>query len=108
MTGMVTPPAAATAFMAHAACRDMDPALFVPGPGRNGHNYAQARKVCADCPVRIDCLEFALTVGERHGMWGGLTPAERRPYLRHRRVPGRNATVIAFPARPTVTPGATS
>ncbi len=38
----------------------------------------RAKSVCAACPVRGDCLEHALAVDERYGVWGGLTLDERR------------------------------
>ncbi len=34
--------------------------------------------ICAQCIVQPECLEFALRVHEPHGIWGGLTEAERR------------------------------
>lgn len=37
----------------------------------------QAKAVCADCPVRQTCLEWALTTPEPWGIWGGLTEEER-------------------------------
>lgn len=43
-----------------------------------------AKQVCATCPVRSDCLAWALDAGEDFGIWGGLTAVERRP-LRDRR-----------------------
>jgi WhiB family redox-sensing transcriptional regulator len=39
---------------------------------------AQAKAVCARCPVRQHCLDFALSVREPHGIWGGLNEIERR------------------------------
>lgn len=39
---------------------------------------AYAKAVCAGCPVSADCLRHAVTHGERHGVWGGLTADERR------------------------------
>lgn len=44
----------------------------------------QARALCRACPVRVDCLEHALTVREPHGIWGGLNELERRRELRRR------------------------
>lgn len=45
-----------------AACYDVDPDIFTPpGPGR--HNYQEARKLCASCPVRLQCLNEALNLG---------------------------------------------
>ena len=38
----------------------------------------RAKAVCASCPVRVECLEHAIAVDERYGIWGGLTQDERR------------------------------
>jgi len=38
----------------------------------------QVKAVCASCPVRRDCLNFALRIREPHGIWGGLNEIERR------------------------------
>ena len=68
---------------AHAACRHEDPELFFP-PGRGEaavDQIAAAKDVCARCPVRRECLEFAMVHRQRDGIWGGLTDQERR---RHR------------------------
>ena len=37
------------------------------------------------CPVREACLEHAIAVREKHGVWGGLTARERRRLIRRRR-----------------------
>jgi len=37
-----------------------------------------ARTICASCPVREMCLEYAIETGQQHGIWGGLDPEERR------------------------------
>jgi WhiB family redox-sensing transcriptional regulator len=42
---------------------------------------AKAKTICAECSVQQECLEFALRVHEPHGIWGGLTEAERRRLL---------------------------
>lgn len=39
---------------------------------------AQAKAVCAGCPVINDCLSHALSVPEYYGVWGGLSPEERK------------------------------
>jgi WhiB family redox-sensing transcriptional regulator len=44
-----------------------------------------AKAVCAQCPVREACLEHALSVREKDGVWGGCTERERRRILRQRR-----------------------
>jgi WhiB family redox-sensing transcriptional regulator len=62
-----------------AACKDTpDPEVFFPGKGEDAE---AAKRVCAGCPVLGECLDFALAtmrVADRdHGVYGGLTPAER-------------------------------
>jgi WhiB family redox-sensing transcriptional regulator len=69
-----------------AACRDVDAAMFFPpdrerGPHR-ATREAQARRVCARCPVIAECRRHALAVHEPYGVWGGLTEAERAHILR--------------------------
>lgn len=63
----------------HAACRapDVDQALFYPPPLEVGQNWetAEAKAICAACPVRRPCLSDALDRGERHGVWGGVNMA---------------------------------
>lgn len=62
------------------ACRDVDPdSLFVPGAAQH-----RAKRVCASCPVRLDCLAEALDNRMEFGIWGGLTERERRSLLRQR------------------------
>jgi WhiB family redox-sensing transcriptional regulator len=46
---------------------------------------AQAKAVCGGCPVRAECLDSALSRGIDYGVWGGLTPDERRALRRRRR-----------------------
>jgi WhiB family redox-sensing transcriptional regulator len=38
----------------------------------------RAKEICADCPVTKECLDYALSIKEPHGIWGGLNEAERR------------------------------
>ena len=60
-----------------AACRDADPELFFP-PERGGEAQAgKAKAICAGCPVRTPCLEYAVRHGERFGVWGGTAEGER-------------------------------
>ncbi|HEX2132813.1 MAG TPA: WhiB family transcriptional regulator [Actinophytocola sp.] len=70
-----------------AACRDEDPELFFPisevGPG--ARQTAQAKAVCARCPVRAQCLEYALDNGLNHGIFGGTTESDRRNLTRRTR-----------------------
>jgi WhiB family redox-sensing transcriptional regulator len=45
-----------------------------------------ARRICADCPVRQSCLEYALANRIDHGVWGGCSERERRRILKRRRI----------------------
>ena len=45
-----------------------------------------AKNLCNDCAVKIECLEFALGNEEEYGIWGGMTPRERRAHLRKNRI----------------------
>lgn len=58
-----------------AACRGRDPEEFYPTRGENAQT-AQAKAVCASCPVDERCLADHLD--ETAGIFGGTTPAERR------------------------------
>jgi WhiB family redox-sensing transcriptional regulator len=42
----------------------------------------EAKAVCAGCPVRPDCLAFALDTEQNDGVWGGLSETERRALKR--------------------------
>ena len=67
-----------------AACRDEDPELFFP-IGNTGPALLQieeAKSVCRRCPVREECLQFALESGQDAGVWGGLSEDERRALKR--------------------------
>lgn len=65
-----------------AACRGVDPEIFYPASEEEAE---VAKTVCAACPVREACLEFALASRERDGVWGGATERDRRRLLRQRR-----------------------
>jgi WhiB family redox-sensing transcriptional regulator len=50
-----------------------------------GESVRDAKAVCSVCPVRTECLEFALRHKVAHGVWGGLSERERRTLRRDRR-----------------------
>ncbi len=52
----------------------------------DGESPARAKAVCRACPVRSECLAFALKTGQREGVWGGTTPYERRRLAKQRRL----------------------
>lgn len=59
--------------------REQPDALFVSGAAQR-----QARILCGDCPVRVECLVDALDHRVPFGVWGGMTERERRALLRAR------------------------
>lgn len=42
------------------------------------HNQRMAKDLCADCPIRLQCLDYAMKQNEEYGIWGGLSPHERK------------------------------
>ena len=79
---------------AASACLDTDPDVFFPvavGTAA-GKQVARALRICQGCPVRRDCLDFAMRSGEKDGIWGGTTPEQRIRARRanNRRAAGRN------------------
>jgi WhiB family transcriptional regulator, redox-sensing transcriptional regulator len=81
---------------ARGACRHSDPELFFPVAARGPalRQLAKAKRVCEDCPVRVQCLEYALQSGQSFGVWGGATEEERR-LMRRRRLRRRAAAAVA-------------
>jgi WhiB family redox-sensing transcriptional regulator len=65
-------------------CRGTDPDIFYPAV-EDEAAAREAKAICSTCPVRTPCLEHALAVREKFGVWGGLTERERRRALRQRR-----------------------
>lgn len=69
-----------------AACRGPQAAVFFPPtvPERRDEKRfreSNAKAICEMCSVRDDCLAYALTIREQHGIWGGLSETERRERL---------------------------
>ena len=69
-----------------AACRGPQAAVFFPPstPERRDEKRFRerhAKAICETCSVREDCLSYALTIREQHGIWGGLSESERRELL---------------------------
>lgn len=68
-------------WMDYSNCLGVDASLFFPA---RGEDTRQAKAVCAGCVVREECLEYAMTHGEKHGIWGGMSERERRRLRRIR------------------------
>jgi WhiB family redox-sensing transcriptional regulator len=71
------------AWQAVGSCRGMDPAVFFPAEG-DACSAASAKAICATCPVRKACLDYAIRIREPHGIWGGLNELERKQLLARR------------------------
>ncbi len=85
------------AWRSEAACIAVETDTFFP-VGLTGEALDQtqlAKRVCASCPVRELCLEFALRTNQDHGIWGGHTEEERRTIRRSRRAALRRAAARA-------------
>ena len=70
-------------WMERGKCRVIPPETFFPS---DGVGVDIARRICADCPVKEPCLEYALRNGIDHGVWGGTSERERRRIARRRRL----------------------
>jgi WhiB family redox-sensing transcriptional regulator len=71
------------AWQPSALCRGNRSHLFFPPSTaerkeERERREVRAKAICVTCPVKGDCLDYALTIREPYGIWGGLTEAERR------------------------------
>ncbi len=64
------------------ACNGLDPDVFFPDSEAAAE---EAKAICNTCMVRASCLEHAIVVREKDGVWGGATERERRRIIRQRR-----------------------
>ncbi|MDT9664673.1 WhiB family transcriptional regulator [Rhodococcus qingshengii] len=69
-------------WQSHADCRLIGTAIFFASDnestGARQRRERTAKEICATCPVLIPCRNYALNVGEQHGIWGGTSEVERR------------------------------
>jgi WhiB family transcriptional regulator, redox-sensing transcriptional regulator len=72
-----------------AACRGPQAAVFFPPPqferkDEKLEREARAKEICATCVVRKECLDYAVSIREPHGIWGGLNEVERKHLMAQR------------------------
>ena len=85
-----------------AACRNVDTALFFPPEDEetgaslvDAADTELALSICASCPVREECLEFAIRTRQLDGIWGGLDADQRRSIRRRRMASTRRIAAAA-------------
>lgn len=61
-------------WMKDALCAQVDPDLWFP---EKGGNTRDAQKICSQCDVQQQCLDYALQHDEQYGIWGGTPPKKR-------------------------------
>lgn len=73
-----------------AACRGpQGPAMFFPPSSferkdEKEERESRAKAVCCGCLVQKACLEYAISIKELHGIWGGTNEVERKVLLGQR------------------------
>lgn len=70
-------------WQSRAACRGPESRLFFPPThverrDEREERELRAKAICKSCAVLRDCLDYAMTIREPHGIWGGLNESERR------------------------------
>jgi WhiB family redox-sensing transcriptional regulator len=65
-----------------ALCAEVGPDPFFP---KRGGSVAPAVSICRACPVRAECLAYAMDVDDLHGVWGGMSEQGRKKARRERR-----------------------
>ncbi|GAB3219663.1 hypothetical protein GCM10027447_02940 [Glycomyces halotolerans] len=81
-------------WQARALCAQTDPEAFFP---EKGGSTRDAKRICARCEVKENCLQYALEHDERFGIWGGLSERERRKIKRQAREAARRRAERTMP-----------
>lgn len=71
-------------------CQNTDPDIWfgdrgIDDPYNTGYTTRTAKSFCKRCPVKTECLEYALVNDEQHGIWGGLATKERQQLKQRKR-----------------------
>ena len=72
-----------------ASCRGPQASVFFPPAqferkDEKLERESRAKAICRTCPVKRECLDYAVTIREAHGIWGGLNEVERKQLLAQR------------------------
>lgn len=73
-----------THYYDNAACADSNPDLFQVEEGQKPTDLRSriAKRICRECPVIQECLQFGIETGDKYGIYGGLLPRERNKIYR--------------------------
>jgi WhiB family redox-sensing transcriptional regulator len=74
------------------SCSQISTELFFPERGEDRILISQVKSVCTRCPHQQECAEWGI-INEGHGIWGGLTPEDRRLIRRQRGITLEERTV---------------
>lgn len=74
-------------------CSETDPDMFFPVDQSDNSrkfiefytNEREAKAICAQCPYKLECLNYALERVDVQGIWGATTQMDRRRMLRRLR-----------------------
>jgi len=84
-----------TGWMDSAVCAQTFPDIFFPSSGDGGYEMKrEALAVCGVCPVKAECLQYALNNALDYGIYGGLTAQERKALGRPKK---RRSDLVLFP-----------
>lgn len=74
-------------WMQNGNCRGQRPEIFVPTKDKDDKptKYTEAHECCVDCPVKIECRDYAVETNQL-GFWGDTTESDRRKIRRNRGV----------------------
>jgi WhiB family transcriptional regulator, redox-sensing transcriptional regulator len=76
-----TPVAGEWDWQRHGSCRGLSSELFFPDDDdsreRRRHREKQAKSICHDCPVLVECRNHAMRTPEKYGVWGAMSARER-------------------------------
>jgi len=100
VVGPKTKPFHPAEWMEYAACKGEDPDIFFPVQAdKDGVSdaAAPAKRICAACPVREACLEYAMRYRERYGVWGGTSASQRSRMRRRQRWSSSSASPSPSP-----------
>lgn len=84
-------------FKERGLCRFADPEMWWPNgtTGEEAEKITEAKRICGMCPVRVECLTYAVERRQYFGIWGGTTEEERKDRRRRSRVDRRQDALVA-------------